>query len=161
MEVKGPLVECKRGLHIMRESHLAYWPGWILFEVEAEGEMLDLEDKVVCRRARLVRRVETWTEAVLFAWLRDVVKRARDKATVPAAARAAAEAARAVDYAFITTVDYAANDVRCAAAWAVAAVDAHADAYGYARVDERAWQTEQMLKYIQPTGPLGFFSAEE
>ena len=67
--VRGPLVPCEKGLHLCRERDLVAWLAPALWEAEADGEVVEASDKVVVRRARIVRRVETWNErtARLFA----------------------------------------------------------------------------------------------
>jgi hypothetical protein len=67
--VSGPLVPCRRGLHLCREQNLMLWLAPALWEAEADGEVIEAADKVVARRARIVRRVEAWNDrtARLFA----------------------------------------------------------------------------------------------
>jgi hypothetical protein len=70
LAVSGPLVACKRGLHLCRRGDLIQWLGPTIWEVEAdETGMVVVEDKVVVRRARLVRQLDTWNERTtrLFA----------------------------------------------------------------------------------------------
>src|SRR5215218_1204368 len=71
LAVSGKLVPCENGLHLCRPSDLPQWLGPAIFEAEAdpEGEIIEARDKVVVRRARLVRRIEAWNEtsARLFA----------------------------------------------------------------------------------------------
>lgn len=62
LEVAGPLVLCSRGLHVCRTRDLAHWLHDELWEIEAGGEILEGLDCVVARRARLVRRVEAWSD---------------------------------------------------------------------------------------------------
>jgi len=68
-EVEGPLKPCGNGLHLCREKDLITWLHEELWEAEYEGERMDGDDKVIVRRARITRRVETWNErtARLFA----------------------------------------------------------------------------------------------
>ena len=75
VEAEGDLVPCWNGLHVMREQDLAYWAGPTLFEVEIDGESIEAGDKVVCRRARLTRKVETWDRRTLVAWVCDCTER--------------------------------------------------------------------------------------
>jgi hypothetical protein len=67
--VRGDLVPCERGLHLCRPQDLLYWIGPVIWEVEVEGEVIEAGDKVVARKARIVRKVEAWNErtARLFA----------------------------------------------------------------------------------------------
>jgi len=67
--VSGELEPCRRGLHLCRAQDLVHWLGPVIWEAEAEGELIETDDKVVARRARIIRRVDTWDErtARLFA----------------------------------------------------------------------------------------------
>ena len=67
--VKGDLVACENGLHLCRADQLVPWLGPVIWEAEVDGEVIDAGDKVVARRARVVRRIGTWNErtARLFA----------------------------------------------------------------------------------------------
>lgn len=79
VEAALPLELCGRGIHVCRPAHLPHWLGDRLWEVEAAGELLEADDKVVVQRARLVAQVAGWPErAGAFAedcvWaLRDLV----------------------------------------------------------------------------------------
>jgi len=67
--VRGDLVPCEHGLHLCRPQDLIHWLGPVIWEAEVDGEVIEQGDKVVARRARVVRRVDTWNErtARLFA----------------------------------------------------------------------------------------------
>lgn len=68
--IEGRLVACERGLHLCRRGHLIQWLGPAIFEAEYDpSDVLEHQDKIVVRRARLLRRVDTWTArtARLFA----------------------------------------------------------------------------------------------
>ena len=69
-EVTGELVLCENGLHgCDGERQLVQWLGPLVCEMEYDGEVVRGEDKVIGRRARLLRRIEAWNErtARLFA----------------------------------------------------------------------------------------------
>jgi len=67
--IDGELEPCDNGYHLCRKKHLVEWLNAEIYEAEYRGEILRASNKVVVREARLVRRVETWTErtARLFA----------------------------------------------------------------------------------------------
>jgi hypothetical protein len=67
--VHGELVPCKNGYHLCREQDLLGWLNEAIFEAEYRGDMIEDDDKVVVREARLMRRIETWNDrtARLFA----------------------------------------------------------------------------------------------
>ncbi len=62
IEVQGPLDVCARGVHICRPTDLAHWLHEELWEIEPDGDKLEGPDCVVVRRARLVRRIDAWSQ---------------------------------------------------------------------------------------------------
>jgi len=66
IEVAGPLALCVRGVHVCQTSDLAHWMHDELWETEADGDRpadrIDGLDCIVVRRARLVRRIDAWSE---------------------------------------------------------------------------------------------------
>ncbi len=71
MPVIARPVPCERGYHLCREADLIHWLGPVIWEAEVAPDAVVVEGgtKIVCSSARLMRRVETWTErtARLFA----------------------------------------------------------------------------------------------
>ncbi len=67
-EVEGKLELCRRGYHLAREQDLLKWLNASIYEAEPSAEMIEGEDKVVCRSVRLLRKM-AWDKqtAVLFA----------------------------------------------------------------------------------------------
>lgn len=68
--VKGPIVPCRNGYHVLRPEQVA--GDFItrdLFVAEVRGDVLDGGDKVVARECRIVYRLTGWNErtARLFA----------------------------------------------------------------------------------------------
>jgi hypothetical protein len=76
-EVDGELVLCKHGLHLCRVTDVSRWVvvNAVVWQAEADGEIAADEDKVVARRARLVRRVGALTTAVLATLAADCAER--------------------------------------------------------------------------------------
>jgi len=62
LEASGPLSACGAGLHVCAPADLAHWLSDELWQVETAGEALAGIDCTVVRRARLVRRVGSWSE---------------------------------------------------------------------------------------------------
>ena len=60
--VDGALAQCERGLHVCRDVDLAYWIHDELWDVEVEGPAVEGLDCLVVARARLLRRIDAWTE---------------------------------------------------------------------------------------------------
>ncbi len=80
----GKLDPCKNGLHLCRRSDLLTWIGPRIFEVEVGGSrMIQCEDKVVVRRARLVREFVAWGSGAAQAFWKDCGDRAWDALAVP------------------------------------------------------------------------------
>lgn len=62
VEVEGRLATCERGVHVCRPEDLVHWIHDELWEVEFDGETQSGVDSLVTRRARLVQRVDAWSE---------------------------------------------------------------------------------------------------
>lgn len=147
LEVEGELKPCERGLHVCREDQLIHWLGPEIWEVEIdESELIDAGDKCVVRRARLLRRMEGWTEGTARLFAADCAERALGnfEARYPndKHPRQAIQAAR--DYA-----EGRIDEDQLAAAWD-AAWDAAGAAAGAA---ERTWQTERLMSYLNGEKP--------
>ena len=85
LSVTGEVVPCENGLHLCRESDILKWVSAELYEVEhfKSSKRIDHDDKVVVRKARLVRRVDTITDQTLRLFACDcaerVLKHTKDK----------------------------------------------------------------------------------
>jgi hypothetical protein len=62
IDIEGALSACTRGVHVCRAPDLAYWLHDELWELEIRGEQLEALDCIVVRHARLVRRIDAWSE---------------------------------------------------------------------------------------------------
>ncbi len=119
--VQTPVVPCTTGLHLCRREHLLEWCAPALWVAEYDGDAFRDDYKIVVGRARLVRRIETWTDASARLFAADCAERAlrreRDAGREPdARSWAAVDAAREFTRGEIT-------DKERVAAW-VAAGDA-------------------------------------
>jgi len=67
--VAGELIPCKNGYHLCERGDLIQWLGPVIFEAEFRGDHVREDNKTVVRRARLLKRLDTWNErtARLFA----------------------------------------------------------------------------------------------
>lgn len=74
LEVEGPLVPCRNGLHVATPAQVLDWLSDELWLVEVDGETLDAGDKTVARRARLVRQLP-WDEQVAREFAADCAER--------------------------------------------------------------------------------------
>jgi hypothetical protein len=61
VETLGPLALCERGIHLCSAFDLAHWLHDDLWEVESDGEHIEGIDCIIVRRARLVRRIDAWS----------------------------------------------------------------------------------------------------
>ena len=173
-EIEGKLIPCERGYHICRPDDLVYWLDETIYEVEYEGKIVEDDNKCVVRRARLLRRVETWTErtARLFAAdcaehilhifeteypdddrPRNAIQAARDYANGLITESELEEMwyaswyASAAEYAAASAA-WSARSAACSAEYAAcsAARSAARSAAWYA---ERSWQTEKLFEYLE------------
>ena len=141
VSVKTPVIPCEHGIHLCDPDNLVAWCAPALWVAEYDGEAIVQSDKRVVERARVVRRVETWTETSARLFAADCAERAliRERAAgrePDARSWAAIDAARAYARGEI-------DDAARAAAWAA----------------ERAWQLDHLLAMLGPTARLDW--AEE
>jgi hypothetical protein len=157
-DIVGDIVPCENGYHACRPQDVALWCNATMYELEYQGDIIEADDKVVGRRARLLRKIEAWDERTVRLFAADCAERVlpffekerpnddRPRKAIQAsrdyangvidaaawdAARAAAwDAARAAAWA-------AAWDAAMAAAWAAARAAAMAAAWAAARA--AAW----------------------
>ena len=136
----GPAVMCESGLHASRHplDALQYAPGATLCLVECEEIVSEQDDKFVCRRRRILARIDAtdllwrasreFARSVLHLW--DAPQVVRD---------------------FLATGDEslkaAARDAAWAAAWDAARAAASADAWDAARAAARdaAWDAQRAI----------------
>jgi hypothetical protein len=158
VSVKGPLVPCENGLHLVRESGLVDWINANLYEAECKGETVEKDEHViVCRKARLLRRVDTWDERTtrLFACdcAEHVIHFYENLYPGDVRLRYCIDTARAFANGKATEAELAAARDAAAAAWTAAdaawyveraAADAARDAADAARAAARvAWYVER------------------
>ena len=80
--VEAPVVPCRSGIHACRVADLPLWLGRHLYEVELAGEVVEERTKVIASRARLVRRIDAWDDAVRAEYTRVCADRAHALAAV-------------------------------------------------------------------------------
>ena len=168
-EIEGDLLPCENGYHLCRPQDLVQWFGEAIDEAEYKGDVVEDDNKVVVRKARLICRCENWNErtARLFAAdcaehvihifereypgdkrPRQAIQATRDFANskiTAAAWDAAWDAARAATGDAAWAAARAAAAAAGDAAWA-AVGDAAWDA---ARDAEREWQTAKLMEILQ------------
>lgn len=141
LSVDGPLVLCEHGLHLCREKDLILWLGPEIWEAECEGERIDATDKVVVRKARLVRKLDTWDERTARLFACDCAERVlpihEKRYPEEKRSRAAIETARRYAEGKATKEELAAAGDAARAA---------------ARAAEREWQTARLMAYLYPEG---------
>jgi hypothetical protein len=70
---------CSGGIHACRVRDLPIWMGHELWEIELDGEVVELERKLVAARGKLLRRVESWNDELLEAFGRFCASRTRER----------------------------------------------------------------------------------
>ena len=151
--LKGHLIVCSYGYHLCREQDLIHFldAGPVIYEAGAYRDRVVLtdNDKVVVRKARLVRRLHTWNDrtARLFAadCAENVLPIFEKKSPNDDRPRKAIEAARA----------FARGEIdrnQLAAAWAAAWAAASAAAWAAAGAAARERQTQILMAYLYPEG---------
>ena len=66
--VESEVDPCRSGIHACRPSDLPYWLADALYVIELDGPLDEQAVKVVAPRGRLIRRVESWDEAMREAY---------------------------------------------------------------------------------------------
>jgi hypothetical protein len=74
--VDARVVPCRSGIHACRASDLPFWIAPTLYEIELEGEIVELPSKLVASRGRLLRRVDAWGDELRDAYTRMCADRA-------------------------------------------------------------------------------------
>ena len=75
LEVRGKLVDCENGLHLCRVRDLPLWFGPVIFAAELDGEWFDAGNKIIARKARLLRQL-AWDDRIARHFACDCAERA-------------------------------------------------------------------------------------
>jgi hypothetical protein len=145
-EITEELIPCENGYHLCREKDLIEWLNEEIYEAEFEGEIIESENKVVVRKARLLRKLETWNEKTARLFVADCAervlpffgKRYPDDNRPRLAIAAAREYANGKISAATMAATRAATSAAASAATSVAAWAA-----------EIEWQTKRLLEYLE------------
>jgi hypothetical protein len=135
------LEACRAGLHLCRVDDLPYWLNEELFAVETDGPVVAGRSSVLSRRARLSRRMTTWTRDAARRFTEDCAWSVRD--LTAAALRRAGDAPLAAELSACETL----LDVERCAQPARADSDGSRHLLGYAadaalwaaKMDRRDW----------------------
>ena len=141
-EVEGKLVLCENGFHLCDgELHLLKWLGQAIYEAEYDGEIVRGDDKVVVRKARIIRKLDAWNErtARLFACdcAEHVLHIFENEYPDDNRPRKVIEVARR----------YANGEVN-EEEWDAASAAASAAAWAAARDAEKEWQAKRLRYYL-------------
>lgn len=78
VQAEGPIALCTGGIHAATVEQLPHWLGAELWELELDGEIVHDEAALIASRARLVRAVEAWDEAMRQRYARWCLGRAEE-----------------------------------------------------------------------------------
>jgi hypothetical protein len=140
--LEGPLAVCVRGVHVCRASDLAHWVGDELWVAETGHERLEGLDCVVVRRARLVRRVDGWSENGASRFALACVDHAAGQLQ-GGAGQESAELLR--DARLSARAGQVASSALCAALAVARDADSHEVAYRAERAWQSAWIAGELL----------------
>ena len=161
------LVPCRNGYHLCREGDLAQWLHRDIYTAGYRGEMVECNNKVVVREARLLAHMDTWNErtarlfacdcaehvahmgdeAVLQQTIAVARRYANGEATNSELAPAWAAAGDTAGVAAWARAGAAAGDTAWDTAWVAAWDTAGATAW----VAEIEWQTARLMHYLEVT----------
>jgi hypothetical protein len=79
IETIGELAPCVRGVHVCRAEDLAHWIHDELWELETDGDHVEGLDCLVVPRARLVRRIDAWSDGGARAFAEACVAHAEEQ----------------------------------------------------------------------------------
>lgn len=82
--IEAPVEPCRSGIHACRAADLPLWLGGVLYEIELDGEIVAEPMKLVASRARLLRRIEAWDDALRNSYTRMCADRAHELAVATA-----------------------------------------------------------------------------
>jgi hypothetical protein len=75
----GGVDPCLEGIHACRVRDLPVWLGRELWEIELDGTLVEQARKLVARRGRLTRRIDTWDPWVAREFGRFCARRIRER----------------------------------------------------------------------------------
>jgi hypothetical protein len=78
--VQARVEPCRSGIHACRRDDLPLWLGRALYEVELAGDVVEQPAKLVASRARLLRRIDGWDDAMRDDYTRMCADRAHELA---------------------------------------------------------------------------------
>jgi hypothetical protein len=156
-DIQGGIVPCSNGYHACRPQDVALWLNATMYELEYEGDIIEANDKVVGRRARLLRKIDAWDDRTARLFAADCAERVlpifEKERPGDDRPRRAIQAAR--DYAngiIDAAARDAARDAARAAAWDAAWDAAGAAAWDAARDAEHSWQSAHLLEMLGERG---------
>ncbi len=110
VEASGTLAPCASGVHVCRATELAHWLNDELWELETGGDSLHAFDCMVVRRARLLGRIDAWTDGGAARFAGACIARAQtllEGAAAPASLELIDDARQAASAGYIRVSAYA------------------------------------------------------
>jgi hypothetical protein len=156
-DIQGEIVPCRNGYHACRPQDVALWLNATMYELEYEGDIIEADDKVVGRRARLLRKIDAWNDRTARLFAADCAERVlpifEKERPGDDRPRKAIQAARdyangVIDAAAWAAAWAAARDAAGVAAGAAARAAARDTAWAAAWDAERSWQSVRLLELV-------------
>jgi len=154
--IDGELIPCENGYHLCRRGDLVEWFGETIWEAEYRGEIVESDNKVVVREARVIRKLDTWNKRTARLFACDCAEQSlqyyENEYPDDKRPREAIETARKYANGEATQNELdaaraAARDAARDAAWD-AAWSARAAAWAV-RAAAWEWQTERLFEYLE------------
>ncbi len=149
VDAHAPIAACRAGFHACRPRDLAYWVCDELWEIELEGDIVDVADGIVGQRARLLRCLDEWSTEGGTRFIEHCIGRAREEL-----ARAAPNVAARMEPYVSETERFGEQGNKALCSFTSASVvgllaegvDAQAQRYREERTAQSAWIAAELLK---------------
>ena len=153
--VRGVLEPCAVGLHIVTAAQLPGWLGPVIcpFEPAPDTEIIDADDKLVCRKGRIGEPYANWNERTMRLFACDCAERvlANFEERYPDDKRPREAIAVARRFANGEATREELGAATSSATYSAISSGAYSAAFSATSSAERAWQSERLMEILGVT----------
>ena len=148
--ITGKIEPCANGYHVFKEEMLIDWiaPAAV-FEVETRGEIVWAANKGAAREARLVRRLDSWTEQAARLFACDCSEHLREKLAATEQIELDASLLTIRRYAFGMATNSELETARMRMRMRSWAWAWYAGSWARQGAPEKEWNTARLFKYLR------------